>query len=472
MNENITDARVAKLFDGGSFKKFTPEKSNGFITGSGLVNGREVMASFIDPLNQPESFFAGISDHLSLLEKALEAKAPVVLIMDTPAQHQTPDKSPFPKDPIKLLADRRGVGRWYFLHSKLSGRVPQIAVVLSRLGSALTFPVALCDAAVITANAGMSVGRPDVVEKMLGRKVDYDELGGANMHYSVSGSVDHVAKDESEAFEWVRKYLDYMPGSAKKSRAAAEYDEAVIKGTIPVNPNFAFDTHEVIKGVADAGTFFESRKGFAAELITAFCRIEGRTAGIIANNSSARGGLFFPETCRKSARFISICSAYGIPLVFLADAPGFMIGPEVEKSAIIKEGAMLFSAIANSNVPKISIVLRRDYTAGVYAMAGPGFDPDGFIALPDAVISIYGKSVAEKLSARETSDDEKKAVGEMLSAAENPRVLLEMGLLDEIVAVEKLRPRIACFLDKVAGEAEGRGVIGKGNGSGAPILLV
>jgi acetyl-CoA carboxylase carboxyltransferase component len=254
-----------------------------------------------------------------------------------------------------------------------------------------------------------------------------------------------------------------MPGASKKEKAAAEYDDDKMKGTIPADPNFAFDTHEVIKGIVDAGSFFELRKGYAAELITGFGRVEGRTAGFIANNSCARGGLLFPESCRKSARFISICSAYGIPLVFLADVPGFMVGPEVEKNAIIKDGAMLFSTIANSRVPKLSITLRRNYTAGVYAMAGPGFEPESFIALPEAVISIYGKSVAEKLLARETSDAEKKSMSEMISAAGDPKKLLEMGLLDAIVDIRSLRATIAGFLNKRR-RASG--------GSGNPILLV
>ncbi len=178
----------------------------------------------------------------------------------------------------------------------------QIAVVLNRLGASLTFPVALCDAAVMTANAGMSVGRPDVVEKMLGRKVDYDQLGGPNMHYSVSGSMDHVAEDENGDFEWARKYLGHMPDAFKKIENGPEYGDDKMRKAITANPNFAFDTHEVIKGIVDAGSFFELRKGYAGELITGFGRIEGRTAGIIANNSCVRGGLFFPETCRKSAR--------------------------------------------------------------------------------------------------------------------------------------------------------------------------
>ncbi len=462
MSENKINTRITELFDCASFEKFTAARPNGFVTGCGKVGGREVMASFIEPDEMSESYFAGLQDHLALLEKALEKKVPALIVMDVPAYHKTADKSPFPNDPVKLLADKRGVGRWYFLHSKLSGKVPQIAVVLNRLGASLTFPVALCDAAVMVEAGGMSVGRPDVVEKMSGRKVDYNELGGPEMHYG-AGSIDHVTKEESGAFEWVRKYLDYMPGALKKTEAAPEYDGDKIKGIIPASPNFAFDTHEVLRGIVDGGSFFELRKGFAAELITGFGRVEGRTVGIIANNSSVRGGLFFAETCRKSARFISICDSFGIPLIFLADDAGFMVGPEVEKAGIIREGSLLFSTIANSGVPKLSAVLRRSYTAGVYAMAGPGFDPESFIALPGAVISIYGKAVAEKLSARGVDEKENGAIAEMMSGAEHPRKLLEMGMLDGIVEIENLRSTIGRFLNKVSSKI---------SGSGRPVLLV
>lgn len=200
----------------------------------------------------------------------------------------------------------------------------------------------------------------------------------------------------------------------------------------------------------------------ARELITGFVRM-GRVTGVVANSSGVRGGLFFPETCRKSARFISLCDSFGIPIVFLADAAGFMVGPQVEKVGIIREGALLFSTIANSAVPRLSVVLRRNYTAGVYAMAGPGFDPESFLALPGAIISIYGKSVVEKLSTRGFDDKENEAQAEMMSAAEDPHKMLEMGLLDEIIGIGSLRNRIALFLNKVSGKTAA---------SAKPVLLV
>jgi acetyl-CoA carboxylase carboxyltransferase component len=173
--------------------------------------------------------------------------------------------------------------------------------------------------------------------------------------------------------------------------------------------------------------------------------------------------VFFPETCRKAARFVSICDAYGIPMVFLADNAGFMIGPQVEQAGAIREGALLFATIANAAVPKLSVVMRRSYTAGVYAMAGPGSDPERFIALPGAVISIYGKGVADKLSTRGVDEEENSSIQEMMSGAEDPHRLVEMGLLDEVIEVGSLRSTIAAFLENVSDRAAA---------SGKPILLV
>ena len=349
---NRVVSRIEHLFDKDTFTFFVPDRNNGFVTGRGKVNGSDVMASFIDPDVVADSPFAGLQDHLALLDNALEKKAPMLFVMDTPAHHDTAGNSPFPKDPLRLLADKNGIGRMYSTHARLSGKVPQVAVVLGRLGASLTFPVALCDVAVMVESAGMSIGRQDVVEKMCSHPVDYEELGGAAMHYSISGSIDHVASDEAEAFAWVRQYLSCMKNRVSNEYLPPELDGAALERSVPKNPNMAFDTHQVIRGIADAGAISELRAGIARELITGFVRINGRVTGIVANNSAVRGGLFFPETCRKSSRFVSICDSFGIPMVFLADDAGFMVGPQVEQAGAIREASLLFSTIANAAVPK------------------------------------------------------------------------------------------------------------------------
>jgi acetyl-CoA carboxylase carboxyltransferase component len=351
----------------------------------------------------------------------------------------------------------------YSSHARLSGKVPQIVVVLSKLGAALTFPVTLCEAAVMLESAGMSIGRPDVVAKITDKPVDYAALGGAAMHYATSGSIDHVAADETAAFNWVKRYLGCLTPHKTENYPPSLLEAAALEKLIPTSPLMGFNTLKLIRGIADGGDLVELRAGFARELITCFVRIEGRLAGIVANNSSARGGLFFPESCKKAARFVSICDSFGIPLVFLADNAGFMVGPEVEQAGVIKEASLLFSTIANAAVPRLSVVVRRDYTAGVYAMAGPGFDPESFVALPGAVISIYGKGVAEKLSDRGFDEKENNSLQEMMRGAEDPRQLLEMGLLDEVIEVTALRSTIATFLNKVTDKTVA---------SAKPILLI
>jgi acetyl-CoA carboxylase carboxyltransferase component len=171
--------------------------------------------------------------------------------------------------------------------------------------------------------------------------------------------------------------------------------------------------------------------------------------GILANNSRVRGGILFPETCDKMSRFISICDAFNIPLVFLADTPGFMIGTAAEQAGIIKSSSMLFSAIANAAVPKLTVAVRRAHTAGLYAMAGPGFDPAEFLALPTAIVSVFGKKALDRFAADRTlTDPMRMAIEDMLKACTNPGSLAAKGLIDAVIQISELRPRIAAFLKR------------------------
>ena len=442
--------RIESLVDSGSFSRFDPGRATGFVTGSGRINGREIYITAVDHQDLPDSPFDGIQHHFGLLERALDKPRPVVMIMDAMAHHK-PGESPFPKDSAKLLIHRKGIGHWYSLHARLSGLVPQVCVVCGRLGAALTFPVALCDAVVMLQDAGMSIGRPDVVEELLGRPADYVSLGSPEMHARISGTVDVIARDDTAAMAWVRNYLDHFPSQAGASlplRDAApplEKDTS-ISGLLPREPAIPFAVQPLINRLLDRDSFVEIKKEYAGEVITGLGRIEGRSFGLVASNSIHHSGILFPETCDKMRRFIALCDAFSLPLVFLADIPGFMIGSGAEQAGIIRHGAELFRTIARSTTPKLSITLRRNYTAGVYAMAGPGMSNGSFIALPGAVISVYGAMVMKKLGAKQTADSDRKQQQEMQTAAAHPEQLLEQGLIDEIIQPEELRPRIAEFL--------------------------
>ncbi len=442
-----TIKRVELLFDTGTVELLPAVKPSGYITAVGKINGAKAYCSAINPDEMPTSVFDGLQHHLDFMEAILKDPAPFVMIMDTPAYHSTASKSPFPPDADRLLASKNGIGKWYKLHSELSGKVPQITVICAKMGASLTFPPMLCDVAVMLKDAGMSLGRPDVVEKIVGEKVDYSRLGGAEMHASISGSIDKVAETDEDAFAFVRNYLSFFKdNSMRESFAENSVSSEKFSDLIPTDSNIAFDMHKIVANLADTGKFIELRANFAKELITGFAHINGQPTGIIANNSAVRGGIFFPETCRKNTRFISICNAFGIPIVFIADSAGFMVGSVVEQAGIIKEASLMMQTIANAKIAKLSVALRRDYTAGVYAMSGGGIGNDTFIALPTATISIYGQAVAEKLSEGGTSEEECENRRKMLSAAQDPRRYLEKGLIDEIIEPNNLKLRISQFL--------------------------
>ena len=445
------EERIAQLVDANSFNEFKSPSPTGYLTGSGKIAGKKVYISAIVSEELPVNVFAGLQHHLALLETALLHPAPVILIIDLPGHQASSNQSPFPQNPAKLLADKRGIGHWYALHAKLSGKVPQICVVCGKIGASMTFPITLCDTVVMLETAGMSIGRPDVVEKIIGEKVAYEQLGGAVMHAKISGSVDKVVKTEQAAFAYVRQYLTFFPQFSGGQLPSCEpgyplTDSANIAKLIPNNPNMAFDIHALIKALVDSEQLLEIRPDFAGETITALGKIEGKIVGIIANNSQCRGGVFFPESCRKTTRFVSLCDSFGIPLLFLADSAGFMVGSQAEQAGIIREASLMFNTIANTTVAKLSVAVRRDYTAGVYAMGGPGMNPESFIALPTAVISIYGKGVADKLAGSNLSQNAASNMAEMLDAASDPQALYAAGLIDEIIQPENLRQRISQFL--------------------------
>ena len=446
--------RIEALVDPGSFVRFDPGMATGFVTGSGLINGREIYITSVDHQDLPDSPFDGIQHHFALLERALDKPRPVVMIMDSLAHH-TPGKSPFPKDSAKLLAHRRGIGHWYALHARLSGLVPQVCVVCGRLGAALTFPVALCDAVVMVRGAGMSIGRPDVVEDLLGQTPDYFSLGSPEMHARISGTADVVADNEPAAMTWVRGYLECFPLQAGDPlpRHDAHFPSAEnspVSTLIPDNPAQPFPVQPIIDAVIDRESFIEIKREYSREVITGLARVEGRSFGLVASNSMHHSGILFPETCDKMRRFIALCNAFSLPLVFLADIPGFMIGSAAEQAGSIRHGAELFKTIARSTTKKLSITLRRNYTAGVYAMAGPGISDGSFIALPGAIISVYGGMVMKKLGSHLNSESEQNEQQAMQTAADHPEQLVQQGLLDEIIEPDSLRSRIARFLHKAS----------------------
>lgn len=301
----------------------------------------------------------------------------------------------------------------------------------------------------------MYLGSPRMAEMVIGEKVTLDEMGGARMHCSVSGCGDVLVESEEEAISFARKYLSYFPANfrqtpAKITSSDAKEFEKTIEEIIPENQNAPFDMMELINRVIDEGTFCEIKKLFATELITGLARIDGRVVGIIANQPRAKGGVLFTDSADKAAKFIQLCDAFNIPLLFLMDVPGFMIGTKVESQGIIRHGAKMLAMMSEATVPKISVIVRKAYGAGLYAMAGPAFETDAVLALPTAQIAVMGPEAAinavyankiASLEGNERAEFIKEKQDEYREDIDIYHLASEM-IIDQIVQPSKLRKEL------------------------------
>jgi acetyl-CoA carboxylase carboxyltransferase component len=244
----------------------------------------------------------------------------------------------------------------------------------------------------------MYLGSPRMAEMVIGEKVTLEEMGGARMHTSKSGVGHALVETDEEGIDFVRRYLSYFPQNFTAEPPAAPASppgsERSIAELIPADENKPFDMRELLDALVDGESFLEIHDRWAREVIVGYARLEGRVIGVVANQPKVKGGVLFVDSADKCARFIWTCNAFNIPLLFLADVPGFMIGTRVEREGIIRHGAKMISAVSEANVPKLSVIVRKAYGAGLYAMAGPAFDPDCCIALPSASIAVMGPEAA------------------------------------------------------------------------------
>ncbi|MES1172561.1 MAG: acyl-CoA carboxylase subunit beta [Bacteroidota bacterium] len=367
--------------------------ADGVVTGVGRVHGRPVAIMANDSTVKAGSWGARtVEKIIRIQETAGRLRIPLLYLVDSAGARIT--------DQIDMFPGRRHAGRIFHNQVRLSGSIPQICLLFGPSAAGGAYIPAFCDVVfMVDKNASMYLGSPRMAEMVIGEKVTLEEMGGARMHCEVSGCGDLLAADERACLEAARAYLAFMPARAGEPPppAAARPPRAearAIDDILPANQNQAFDIHGVIEALVDDGSFFEIKRLFARELVTGLARLEGRPVGIVASQPKWKGGVLFVDSADKAARFIWLCDAFGIPLLFLADVPGFMIGKAVERQGIIRHGAKMISAVADASVPKICVVLRKAYGAGLYAMCGPGFDPDATLALPQAMIAVMGAEAA------------------------------------------------------------------------------
>ncbi len=365
--------------------------ADGVVTVTGTIEGRRVVVMANDPTVKAGSWGARtVEKILRVQEQAERYQCPIFYLVDSAGARIT--------DQVEMFPGRRGAGRIFYNEVKLSGRVPQICLLFGPSAAGGAYIPAFCDVVVmVDQNASMYLGSPRMAEMVIGEQVTLEEMGGARMHCTVSGTGDLLAPDEPTAIRWGREYLAYVPDNFEEAppRAAARDAEPLDWArAIPANQNVPFDVKRVIAGLVDADSFFELKPLWAAELVIGFARLDGHPIGIVANQSKVKGGVLFVDSSDKAARFINLCDAFNVPLLFLADVPGFMIGTTVERAGIIRHGAKLVAAVSEATVPKICVVLRKAYGAGLYAMAGPAFGSDAVLALPTAQIAVMGPEAA------------------------------------------------------------------------------
>jgi acetyl-CoA carboxylase carboxyltransferase component len=367
--------------------------ADGVVTAMGKIHGRTVCVMANDSTVKAGSWGARtVEKIIRIQEQAIKYKVPMIYLVDSAGARIT--------DQVDMFPGRRGAGKIFFNQVNMSGMVPQICALFGPSAAGGAYIPSFCDIVImVDKNASMYLGSPRMAESVIGEKVTLEEMGGARMHCSVSGCGDMLVNTEPDAIKAVRDYLSYFPQNclfepAETEASEPEENPKEISEIIPENPNRAYDMKHVINKLIDKGSFFEIKKLFAAELITGLSRIDGKVVGIIANQPKVKGGVLFVDSADKTARFVNLCDAFNIPLLFLADVPGFMIGSNVERQGIIRHGAKMISSISEATVTKISVVLRKAYGAGLYAMCGPGFEPECCIALPSASIAVMGPEPA------------------------------------------------------------------------------
>ncbi|MFD3447088.1 acyl-CoA carboxylase subunit beta [Microbacteriaceae bacterium 4G12] len=366
--------------------------SDACITGIGEINGRPVCFLAADSTVKAGSWGAkSVEKNIRIQEKAIELQIPILYLIDSAGARIT--------DQLEVFPGRRQGGKIFYNQVHMSGVVPQICILFGPSPAGSAYVPAFSDLVImIDGNSSAYLGSPRMVEMAIGEKTTMDKMGGARMHCSISGLGDVLVHSEEEAIETCKRYLAYMPQSFQSAPMKAVTREPKkgrsVEEIIPGNNNTPFDMYELIDQLIDEGSWFEYKKLFAPEIITGFARIDGKVTGIIANQSKVKGGTLFIDSPDKAARFIWICNAYQIPLLFLSDVPGYMIGSKVEQGGIIRHGAKMISAMAEATVPKISVIVRKCFGAGLYAMNGPAFGADAVLSLPSGQIAVMGPEAA------------------------------------------------------------------------------
>jgi acetyl-CoA carboxylase carboxyltransferase component len=449
--------RLAKLLDPG----FTLEDwilarsdqpdlpADGVVTVVGKIAGRPVCVMANDMTVKAGTWgVKTIEKIMRIQDVAFQNKIPIIYLVDSGGARID--------EQYETFIDRRHAGKIFWNMARMNGVVPQISVNFGPSPAGAAYLPAFCDLVVmVEGHTSVYLGSPRMAEAVIGEKTTHEEMGGARMHCTVSGLGDVLAADEDEAIEIAKRYLSYLPSHWQELPPDADpvppKPGRPVEAIVPMDQTKPFDMYELIDRLVDAGTFFEIKKMYAPELITGLARLDGMPVGIMANQSMVKGGVLYANSAEKGAQFVSLCTAFNIPIVTLMDVSGFMIGTQAERTAIIRRGQKMLQAVAEATQPRICVVVRKGYGAGYMAMSGATFQPDAIIALPQAKLALMGPDAAvqaiyaRKLEEIDDPEERRQFIAEKRQEYEKNITIWgpasEM-YIDDVVPGEELRQQL------------------------------
>jgi acetyl-CoA carboxylase carboxyltransferase component len=463
--------RIDLLFDAGSFVEFgllaeqQPVRgaepsadgapADGVVTGHGLVDGRQVWVIAYDFTVMAGSMGA-VGEQFKaarVRDLALRYRKPIVWLLDSAgARIQEAAGSTF-----------AGTGYLFYDQVVMSGVIPQVAAMLGPCAAGTAYIPGLADfVPMVKGTSSMSLGGARLVKAATGEEVTDHDMGGSQVHCYESGVGDNEVENDAECITAVRRFLSYLPSSNDSPPPMVETEDPAdrlvegLEKIVPANPRAAYDVRRVVKAVFDRDSWFEIKPTWAKNIVVGFARAAGRAVGVVANQPLAKGGVLDSDAADKAARFIRMCDAFNVPLVYLMDVPGFMVGSQVEKEGIIRHGAKMLYATSEATVPKITVIMRKAYGAGYYVMCGKGYGPDVLVAWPLAEISVMGPEGAvniifnKQIESSDKPEETRAALLEAVRAQINPYVAAGWAMIDDVIDPAETRRVIVKGLEQAA----------------------
>jgi acetyl-CoA carboxylase carboxyltransferase component len=463
--------RIALLIDEGTFTELgihgrphfaqramdgVEAPADGVITGYGKIEGRLTAVCAYDFTVMAGSMgMTGEIKVTRLRELALSKRMPFIWLLDSAGAR------------VQEAAGAMFAGSGHLFREEvvMSGVIPQVAALMGPCAAGTAYIPGLADfVPMVKGRGSMALAGPHLVKAAVGEDVTQEELGGSRVHTRKSGVGDMEVASDEECIDRVKAYLSYMPQNCEEKPPILPVSDPIdrreedLLDVLPESNRKPYDMYEVIRRITDDGEYFDMKGQWAKTIITCFARFGGRPAGIVANQPKQLGGILDNDSADKAARFVNLCNAFGIPLVFLMDVPGFMVGTKVEAQGIIRHGAKMLYAVANATVPKITVITRKAYGAGYYVMNGRAYEPDLIVAWPSAEISVMGAEGVVEIAFRKQVDEAEDPEAKKAELIEGFRKIFDVyiaagnDLIDDVIDPRETRETICRGLEMSVGK--------------------